>query len=189
MSNDTELIKLHLGCGTRRIPGWIHIDIVDHPHVDFCTEAHNLSMLQDESCSIVYASHILEYYDWQEAQDMVLLEWERVLVPGGTLRLALPNFEVHTKLYAAGLPLDYFIGPLYGKIGEGKNRVYHKSTYDYPTAKTMLINAGFTEIRLWDWRTTEHAMIDDFSQSYIPHMHKDKGILMSLNIEARKDYE
>ena len=37
-----------------------------------------------------------------------------------------------------------------------------------------------------DWRDTEHSELDDFSQSYLPHMDKDNGKLMSLNIEAVK---
>jgi hypothetical protein len=36
------------------------------------------------------------------------------------------------------------------------------------------------------WRETEHAHVDDFSQAYIPHMDKENGILISLNIECDK---
>jgi hypothetical protein len=37
-----------------------------------------------------------------------------------------------------------------------------------------------------DWRATEHAGIDDYSQAYFPHMDKEFGIQVSLNVEARK---
>lgn len=37
-----------------------------------------------------------------------------------------------------------------------------------------------------NWRETEHSDVDDFSQAYLPHMDKENGILMSLNIEAIK---
>jgi hypothetical protein len=50
----------------------------------------------------------------------------------------------------------------------------------------LLEDAGFTEIRHWDWRCTEHAHIDDYSQAYLPHLDKDNGLLMSLNLEAVK---
>ena len=49
-----------------------------------------------------------------------------------------------------------------------------------------LKEVGFSETRLWDWRTTEHAHMDDYSQAYIPHMDKENGTLVSLNIEAVK---
>ena len=45
---------------------------------------------------------------------------------------------------------------------------------------------GFKEVYRYDWRETEHSNIDDFSQAYIPHMDKENGELMSLNIEAIK---
>lgn len=34
------------------------------------------------------------------------------------------------------------------------------------------------------WKNTEHSQFDDYSQSYIPHMDKINGTLMSLNVEC-----
>ena len=41
-------------------------------------------------------------------------------------------------------------------------------------------------MREWDWRKTDHSNIDDYSQAYLPHMNKENGLLVSLNIEAKK---
>ncbi len=49
-----------------------------------------------------------------------------------------------------------------------------------------LCAAGFREVRRWDWRETDHAHIDDYSQSHLPHMDKENGRLMSLNLEGVK---
>ena len=38
----------------------------------------------------------------------------------------------------------------------------------------------------WDWRKVDHGKFDDHSQAYIPHMQKETGTLISLNIEAVK---
>ena len=38
----------------------------------------------------------------------------------------------------------------------------------------------------YDWRETEHSEFDDHSQAYIPHMDKDNGTLISLNVECIK---
>ena len=46
--------------------------------------------------------------------------------------------------------------------------------------------AGFRQVRRWDWRDTGHAEIDDYSQAHLPHMDKESGRLMSLNLEAVK---
>jgi hypothetical protein len=45
---------------------------------------------------------------------------------------------------------------------------------------------GAKNTRKYDWRKTEHAAIDDFSQCYYPHMDKENGRLMSLNVECEK---
>ena len=47
-------------------------------------------------------------------------------------------------------------------------------------------NIGFKFVERWDWRKTEHSDVDDFSQCYLPHMDKDNGMMMSLNIKGIK---
>lgn len=67
--------------------------------------------------------------------------------------------------------------------------VYHKTAYDFPSLKKLLEEVGFKNIRKWNWRevfTAEHQGYDDYSQAYIPHMDKEHGILISLNVEAEK---
>ena len=36
------------------------------------------------------------------------------------------------------------------------------------------------------WLSRRHKNFDDYSQAYIPHMEKNTGLLMSLNVEAYK---
>ena len=95
---------------------------------------------------------------------------------------------MYSKLYSEGkINLDQCIGPLYGKwkMTDTKN-VYHKTTYDYKSLKKVLETVGFRCVKYWDWRKVEHGKYDDYSQSYIPHMDKNNGKLMSLNIECYK---
>ena len=51
---------------------------------------------------------------------------------------------------------------------------------------TVLVSAGFRNLRQYDWRETSHGDVDDFSQAYIPHLDKEHGRLISLNVEATK---
>jgi len=50
----------------------------------------------------------------------------------------------------------------------------------------FLRRGGFAEARRRDWRRTEHAEVDDYSQAYLPHLDRENGQLMSLNLEAVK---
>ena len=51
---------------------------------------------------------------------------------------------------------------------------------------SQLKDIGFKKVSRYDWRDTEHAYVDDFSQAYYPHMDKENGIQHSLNVEAIK---
>jgi hypothetical protein len=58
--------------------------------------------------------------------------------------------------------------------------------FDEDLLRSELLATGFRRIRRWDWKETEHADIDDYSQAYLPHMDKTNGTLVSLNLEAAR---
>jgi len=180
-------LKLHLGCGKRYLPGFVHIDRADFPHIDFRCGADSLPMFESGAAELIYASHMLEYFDRFEAR-RVLEEWKRVLSPGGLLRLAVPDFEALAEIYFQNKKLDAILGPLYGRmeIAGTATVIYHKTVYDFESLRHLLEEAGFGDVRRYDWRETIHRIVDDHSQAYIPHMDKDHGKLISLNVESRK---
>jgi predicted SAM-dependent methyltransferase len=176
-------MKLHLGCGNRDFgEDWDHIDYVDYPHV-ISFDVTKLPY-DDNSCDVIYGSHLLEYFDRQEVVE-VLKEWHRVLRKGGVLRVAVPNFSMLASLYTnKEISLNQVIGPLFGRWNDPP--VYHKTTYDFQSLKDVLMSCGFEDVQNYDWRTTEHSQHDDHSQAYIPHLDRENGVLISLNVEAVK---
>ena len=196
----TELRKLHLGCGSKKLVGYIHVDLADYPHIDHKHDVKSLPMFGDDSIDLIYASHTLEYFDRccltkdnsYEALD-VLKEWRRILKPGGILRLAVPDFEKLIAVYMAYKDLEPkrgVLGPLYGHwpIPGTDKLVSHRTVYDEKSLTGILWRAGFKQTRPWDWRQVfvgENAGFDDYSQAYYP-FDKANGILTSLNIEAIK---
>ena len=108
-------MKLHLGCWHRVIPGWVHVDECNMPHIDFKTNIGKLNMFEDATADIIYVSHAFEYFDSQEANN-VLMEWNRILKPGGKLRLAVPDFDKLVSVYSLTGDIGSILGPLYGKM-------------------------------------------------------------------------
>ena len=178
--------KINMGCGWRNFgPNWIHIDSGDYSHLDHLSIT-DLSQFDDGSIDLIYASHVVEYFDREELIPL-LSEWRRVLKVGGVLRIAVPNFEKISKLYYEGkYSLDNFIGLLYGKMPMGTETIYHKTVYDFVSLKNMLESVSYEGVKLYEWRHTSHADFDDHSQAYLPHMNKEEGTLMSLNVECTK---
>lgn len=182
-------VNLHLGCGRKYLPGFVHVDLVDAAHIDHRHDVRTLPMFADDSVDLVYACHVLEYLDRAEAAD-ALREWRRVLKPDRVLRLAVPDFAALAEVYRESGDLMKIHGPLFGAIeipaSDGPRKLYHRTVYDFQTLCATLETSGFRRVRRYDWRTTLHKDHDDFSQAYIPHMDKARGRLISLNVEADK---
>ena len=176
-------MKLHLGCGKRHIPGFVHIDAVDYPHVDHVATIDNLGFIGESSVDLIYNCHVLEHFRRRDVK-RVLQEWLRVLKPGGTLRLSVPDFAQLCVVYQRTGNLELVIGPIFGRQDYLYN--IHYNMFDEASLTRQLLEAGFVEPRRYDWRDTDHAHIDDYSQAYIPHMDRENGTLVSLNMEARK---
>lgn len=179
----TKKLKLHLGCGSKFIPGFKHMDVVERDHIDFVGDIKHLKMFKTNSVDLIYASHVLEHFKRNEI-DSVLKEWNRVLKVGGILRISVPGFEELIEIYRRYSDIKLILGPLVG--GQTYLYNYHYMIFDFKLLKEFLINAGFRKIYKWDYSQTEHSQIDDYSQAFIPHMDKENGMPVSLNVEAVK---
>src|SRR5437773_9699159 len=53
-------LKIHLGCGTRSISGWINIDVIAQNGADLLWDLrYSLSFLSDCSARMIYSEHLL----------------------------------------------------------------------------------------------------------------------------------
>ena len=68
-------------------------------------------------------------------------------------------------------------------------KIYHKTIYNFASLEKLLIKSGFKDVKRYDWQKTIHKDYDDHSQAYFPHMDKHNGILISLNVEAIKNWQ
>ena len=170
------------------MPGYVHIDIDDGEHIDYCHNIKSLPMFENNSVDIIYSCGSIIYFDRQEINE-VLSEWHRILKPGGKLRVSIPNFRKIIEIYyRSGMNIEAqgILGPLFGRWPIKNNIIYQKTTYDFDSLKSVLDKCGFRNMEKYDWRKILPPDYDDYSKAYLPHMDKENGILISLNVEAIK---
>lgn len=173
---------MHLGCGDIRLPGFLNIDRRETDATDVVRDVRLLNTVAEPgTVDLIYACHVLDHFTRWEYQD-VLRYWRSLLRPGGVLRLAVPDFESIVALYQEGVPLEALTGLLCARQ-DYQDNVRHV-LFDYAMLGGVLMRCGFSQVNHYDWRLTDHAHIDDFSQAYWPHMDKEHGRLVSLNVEA-----
>jgi SAM-dependent methyltransferase len=101
MSSETATY-LNLGCGSRYHPDWVNIDTALHgPGVI----QHDISRgipYPDDSCDVVYHAAVLEHLRRPDAEAL-LTECQRVLKPGGIVRIGVPDLEKICQLYLSSL--------------------------------------------------------------------------------------
>jgi len=88
----SSLKYLNVGCGSKFHPDWINVDMVSRsPQV----RAHNLLKgipFPDNEIDVIYHSQVLEHIPKEMAASFVS-ESFRVLKPGGTMRVVVPDLE------------------------------------------------------------------------------------------------
>jgi predicted SAM-dependent methyltransferase len=93
--------RLNWGCGTWPQPGWINSDIRDHPDVDIVCDIRDGLPIESASLDYIVSIHALPEIPYQDLVP-TLRELKRVLKPGGTLRLALPDLDRGIQAYLDG---------------------------------------------------------------------------------------
>ncbi|MCB2106595.1 MAG: methyltransferase domain-containing protein [Rhodobacteraceae bacterium] len=177
-------MKLHLGCGKITIPGYVNVDIQTYAGVDVVADLSKLPF-RDGCAGLIYSCAAIEHFGRREWQ-AVLAHWYSKLKPGGLLRLSTADSEAAFKRYGTTGNLQELLGLLIG--GQKDDYDWHGMLFDYALLEAGLREIGFEQIHRYDWRDTEIAAlgIDDYSQAYLPHMDKDHGTLMMLNVEATR---
>jgi SAM-dependent methyltransferase len=91
-------ILANLGCGARFHADWINLDLHSaHPGVIPCDLSRGVP-LADDSCDGVFNSALLEHLRPADAASFIR-ECQRILKPGGILRIGVPDLENLARTY------------------------------------------------------------------------------------------
>lgn len=144
-------MKLHLGCGTKKLEGWINIDSVPACQPDLIHDLTKPLPYQDESVDAVLAEDLLEHFD-KYMRFIVFYEWVRVLKVGGTVTVQVPNFKkILLKFFKFGY--DNFVDFIFGE-NLWESRIYighygnHKWGYSQRTLCEFVRHFGINPISI-----------------------------------------
>ena len=97
--------KLNLGCGrdpNKKLPmPWLNVD-VDGVACDFMCDIRHLPDSWTGCAEEVRASHVLEHFFLDEMPSL-LTEWRRVITPGGTVRVIVPDLAIIAEALIRGV--------------------------------------------------------------------------------------
>jgi predicted SAM-dependent methyltransferase len=170
-------IKLNIG-GSEKREGWVILDALPGPIVDYVGNCNDLSFLGNESCSEVYASHVLEHLGYNGEIQKTLKGIHRVLKPGGRFRASVPDLETLCRLFLhPSLDLAgrwHVMRMMFG--GRMSDYDVHYVGLNFDFLRALLHEAGFRDIR----RVPGFSLFNDTSNLQFA------GVLISLNVEAWK---
>ena len=150
------MIKLELGAGDRRMPGWTGLDKTFMAEIRCDLEKESLPF-EDSSVDEIYSSHFLEHFYHKDLVGHVLPECLRVLKPGCQFRIAVPDASIYVKAYMDGANCPEVI-PIYKKAYfyhsplDSINYIAymggdHKHMFDMENLLAILEDCGFDDVR------------------------------------------
>lgn len=141
----TSSIRLDVGCGKGPRPGFIGVDRTLGGEMLPRMRLKDGTEFDDNSVDEIYASHCLEHLGHWEARDMIR-EWNRVLKPGGRLRVAVPDMRKIFEGYCNAAPINVG-GYCWG--GQTDENDFHKTGFDEGLLTALLEHFGFDDVKHW----------------------------------------
>lgn len=173
IANQYGRLRLHIGAGNRILDRWVNIDV--YPGRDLLTMRlpKGLRKFSDQSVRYIYASHFLEHLSYPQEATEFLQHCYRILIPGGAIRIIVPNIKHIIRAYIADdeefFKIQAELHPswcttklehlMYALQQDGE----HRYGYDFETLEKLLSQAGFRKIQRSEYHKSH---IDDLNIDY-----------------------
>ncbi len=180
--NGGRELHLHLGCGTKFLPGFVNIDGNLFRKTDMWLDLRNGLPFPDNSVSSVYTSHVLEHF-YPEELTGILRECHRALRPGGGLRIVVPDMGAAVRAYLAGQTSFFSNFPRAHRSLGGKlsNLLFceggHRQGLDFSYLEELLREACFQTI--WQLTAWESKV---YPPEVFARLYQEEGGLASYSL-------
>lgn len=170
-------LLVNLGCGGTGRTGWVNVDAFPAQSVNCVCDCRRGLPFDDASCAGIFTEHFFEHVDYTEEVPRLLYECHRVLVPGGMIRIVVPDAGRYLRSYAhpgwdelsrlRGLSEEHddpYSNCRYRTKMEVVNEIFrqgaqHKYAYDEDTLTQVLIDASFTRIETKAFNVSSDARL------------------------------
>ena len=150
MNEPNQIAKLNLGCGQDlRPPPWVNVDIIVPSAtrgILFIKNDLRLGKL-DFACDSSYDEVLLELvleHLWPSQINALLDEVHRVLIPGGVVRVVVPDGEEICRAWLEGAESwSKLCCYIYGEEGKQEDDTIHKHMFTDTSLSDALRSAGF----------------------------------------------
>lgn len=168
-----ESDKIHLGCGNRKVEGWLNVDL---RHVADYSLDLSVGYLpwQDNSFNVAVSQHLVEHLDMKSELIPLLGELHRTLKPGGEVWITTPDIEKIVRSYIdhrmedlledkkrritsftlGDMPSSHLINFFFHQRGE------HVNLFDFPLLKWTLERSGYESVT----RVSEEDLLNRFPE-------------------------
>ncbi len=172
---ERKAIYLELGAGDKKGEGaWVTIDITKQ--CDIYWDLGKGLPFPNKSITKIYSSHFFEHLSFKEGQQ-ILDECMRVLIPGGTFSICVPNAKLYIDAYIKSKTLDrnqYFSHkPAYNNTTQIDYVNYtafmdghHKYMFDKENLLNVLKSKGFKNVHLRKFDPNLDLKVRDFESIY-----------------------
>lgn len=93
-----ELKYLDIGCGRNVNPHFVNLDYLWQPDIDLCWDITRGLPFESASIKGIFSEHCLEHFPLPTAAG-ILRECRRILMPGGILRIVVPDGQLYLDTY------------------------------------------------------------------------------------------
>jgi len=166
-SRVASLRYLNLGCGPNLHNEFINLDLWWRPGLDVCCDVTEGLPLSSQSVDGIFTEHCLEHITMDQCRG-VLKECRRLLRPGGTMRIVIPDAAIYAKLYVQAMSGEEVQFPYHTEHPTYTpmmhvNRIFrghgHQFAYDAETLTIVVKQAGFEQYALKRFREGRNAVL------------------------------
>jgi SAM-dependent methyltransferase len=158
-------MRLNCGCGPKAAAGWLNCDLICAPGIDVRCDIRAGLPFASNSIGYAVAMHVLQDLPWAEIAP-ALAELNRVLRPGGILRLGLPDLERALAAYQRGDPAYFHVPDADAKSLGGKlvtQMIWYGSVrtpFVFDFIEELLLGADFLQVARCAYQQTQSVYPD-----------------------------